>query len=178
MIPRRQLQWRRLNENVYNLCGSLFDCTRHSSQAVNHPAASANQNVIISILREKWEEWPPCSAHTLKLLNRAKDWLIPNKTLKTGNGALSSMTRNYQLKSIRQSTQLSTHHWPPIFQAFLYGTNLFRTHTHTHTHTHARTHARTHTRTHARTRARTHTRFCIGIHSLLDQQIASPLHIL
>ena len=150
MIPRRQLHWRRLKENVHNLFGSLFDCTRHSPRAVNHPTASANQNVIISILREKWEEWPPRSAHALKHFNRAKDWLIPNKTLKTGDGALSSMTRDYHLKSIRQNTQLSTHHWPPMFHAFLYGTNVFRTHTYTHTqhtHTHARAHTHWHTHT-------------------------------
>ena len=35
-------------------------------QAVNHPAASSNQNVTINIPREKPEEWPPCFLHKLK----------------------------------------------------------------------------------------------------------------
>ena len=52
------------------------DVTVIEVRAANHPAASANQNVAMTIPREKLHEWLPCFLYKLMQSNRAKDWLI------------------------------------------------------------------------------------------------------
>ena len=84
------------------MCFFIAWCAVEILVAASHWAASANQNVTISIPPANPEKWQTCFLHKLQLNDRAKDWLIFNKAFRISNST-SLVTRDFSCNQMRQT---------------------------------------------------------------------------